>query len=166
MISRISAVLALLTGPALAESQESVLTQEQTVVLACVERLDAAEQATQWPQCVNLIFAPCAQETVGSAPHLTCLTEERVSWNSAVEGLQAQVMEAVTPEGASTLTDLLDQWTDYVALKCNAVAREKAGISADAAQIGCEVAEMVGLSGEYAACLEGRSTAPFCVYPK
>lgn len=166
MISRISAILALCAGPVFAESHTAALTEDQTLVLSCLERLEAAEQPSEWSQCLDLIFAPCAQESVGSEPHLTCLAEQRVTWLAVSEDLETAVKETVTPKGVADLTELLDFWADYVVQKCQTVAESKAGISAQAAQLGCEVTEIVGLSGEYAACLEGRSEAQYCVLPE
>ncbi|NNK79845.1 MAG: hypothetical protein HKP40_14170 [Litoreibacter sp.] len=155
-----SLVLALSAVPSVAAEP---LTEDKLQVLSCLEQLD---QGAEWSQCLDLMFGPCAEHKVGSEVHLACLGEERLSWRLVLVELQAQVFEAVTPSGASDLATLLGQWTGYVVQKCEAVGTARADISSEAGQLGCEITEMVGLSGEFAACLEGRSAAPYCSYPQ
>ncbi|MEM9434808.1 MAG: hypothetical protein AAGA12_12870 [Pseudomonadota bacterium] len=159
----ISAVVVLgagvTTGPGLAQ----VLSEDKVLVLTCLERMDAEENPTSWGQCLNQIFAPCAAEQVGAEPHLQCLEEQRMSWRSVSEDLLEEVFGAITQEGSAELATLLGPWTGYVVQKCETVAKERAATSAEAGRLGCEITEIVGLSGEYVACLEGRSAAPYCV---
>ncbi|MFY0692061.1 MAG: hypothetical protein JXR14_09105 [Paracoccaceae bacterium] len=149
--------------PGTASVAAEPLDEGKLQVLSCLEQLD---QGVEWSQCLDLMFGPCVDHAVGSQPHLACLGEERQAWRLVLEDLQAQVFEAVTPLGASELATLLGQWTGYVVQKCEAVGLARADISAEAGQLGCEITEMVGLSGEFAACLEGRSAAPYCSYPQ
>ena len=156
------AALALWVAPMGAQAQ-TLLAQDKVVVLACLENMEnGTENATTWNQCTTLMFQPCAEEEVGLAGHVACLKAERTGWQASLETLQAKVFEAITVQASGELSDLLEGWTKFVGQKCQEVAMQRAGTGADAAQVGCEIAEMVGLSSEYAACLEGRSTAPFC----
>lgn len=160
MIKQLAAAC-LLTGltilPALAED----LPKDQIFVLACLENL---EQSTTWGQCLNLMFQPCADNDVGSEAHVSCLTSERTRWRSSLENLQEQVFGAITVAGGGELADVMGQWTGYVAQKCQEVAASKVETGAQSARLGCEITEMVGLTGEFAACLEGRSTMAYCAF--
>ena len=154
-----AAAALLLAGTAGSAKAQAVIPQDKVEVLACVENL---ETSTTWAQCTTMMFQPCADEEVGSGGHVACLGGQRTGWQAALETLEAKVFEAITPVAAGELKDLLGGWTKFVAQKCQQVAKDRAGTGAEAALRGCEIAEMVGLSSEYAACLEGRSTAPFC----
>ena len=133
--------------------------KERKQVLDCVSRM---EVQTTWDQCRRLMFLPCEPHAVGSAQHLACLDEEKLHWTKIRDGFHAAVLERLTSTGGAMLTDLTGQWYGFVGQKCGAVAKEKADISADAARSGCEISEIVGLSAELQACLDGRSTSPYC----
>jgi hypothetical protein len=148
--------LSFAPGAALAEN---VLPPSHIAALNCVENLDAS---MTWSQCLNVIFAECATNEVGSEDHLACLGTLQETWVGTLETLGTDAREVITEKGNAELAELLDAWTKFVVQKCEAVALEKAASSADAARLGCEVTEIVGLSGEYVACLEGRSNAPYC----
>lgn len=150
-------------SPMVAYGQEASgeISDDQILVLACLENL---EQGTTWGQCLNLIFQPCVSHEVGSDGHVTCLTTERGVWRAAMDTLQSQVFDALTPAGGSELAGVMGQWTGYMAQKCQEVAASKPESGAASARLGCEITELVGLTGEFAACLEGRSAAPYCQF--
>ncbi len=146
----------LLASPAAA--QDLPIAEDKLVVLACLEKM---EISTSWPQCLDLMFAPCADEVPGTDTHATCLTGVRDEWKGTVQNLQEEVMAVTTTNGANQLLNLIVIWTDYVAQKCEEVAQSRTE-GADSARLGCEVSELAGLTDEFAACLEGRSTAEYC----
>ena len=148
----------LLASPAVAE--DLPIAEDKLVVLACLEQM---EITTTWPQCINLMFEPCADEGPGSDAHATCLTSIRDDWRGSVKVLQDEVMSRVTTEGANQVLNLIVIWSDFVTQKCEQVAQSRPG-GADSARLGCEVSELAGLTDEFAACLEGRSTAEYCVF--
>lgn len=146
-------------SPAIAATAQDIdIAEDKLLVLACLENL---EGSTTWSQCVNLMFEPCAEQTPGTESHAACLGEERAEWTGTVEVLQDVVLEAVAPQSKAEVVDLMGLWTTYVAQKCNEVASSKPA-GAESARLGCEVSELAGLSAEFAACLEGRSTADYC----
>lgn len=151
------AVACLMGSPGMAAD----LSDDQILVLACLERI---EDGTTWGQCVNLMFQPCAGEEVGSEPHVACLNTQREMWSTSAEALQSQVSEAITPEGNTQLAEILGAWTRAIVQNCQEVGQSRAATGAEAARVGCEVSEIIGLTGEFAACLEGRSTAEFCTF--
>ncbi len=128
----------------------------------CTENLGGS---TTWGQCLNLIFAGCATDEVGSEAHLACLDETRKAWSATVENLQEEVNAAITAEGAVELAKLRGQWTGYVIQKCQSVAEDKPQAGQEAARLGCSITEMVGFSAELAACRDGRSAASYCSRP-
>ncbi|MEM6595699.1 MAG: hypothetical protein AAF672_12995 [Pseudomonadota bacterium] len=146
----------LLASPAAAE--ELPIAEDKLVVLACLEQM---EITTTWPQCLNLMFEPCAEEVPGSDEHATCLTGVRDAWRGSAKTLQEEVMSRVTTEGANQVLNLIVIWSDFVTQKCEEVAQSRPE-GAESARLGCEVSEIAGLTDEFAACLEGRSTAEYC----
>ncbi len=146
----------LLAAPATA--QDLPVAQDKLVVLACLEQM---EITTTWPQCLGLMFEPCAEEVPGSDGHAACLTGVRDEWRGSAKVLQEELMTKVTTNGANQLLNLIVIWSDYVTQKCEEVAQSRPG-GADSARLGCEVSELAGLTDEFAACLEGRSTAEYC----
>lgn len=131
----------------------------QQDVLSCFEGLGAE---TEWNQCLNLMFAPCAGEEVGSEGHLGCLAEEREGWRSAKLAVEKQVVEGLTEDGMAEFSGLMLAWPKFVEDKCNAVAQSRAQISSDAANLGCQISELALLTNEMTACLDGRSTEDYC----
>ena len=130
--------------------------------LWCWPALMQMEITTTWPQCLGLMFEPSAAEVPGSDAHATCLTGLRDDWRGSVSVLQEEVMEKVTTEGANQVLNLIVEiWSDYVTQKCEEVAQSRPD-GPDSARLGCEVSELAGLTDEFAACLEGRSTAEYC----
>lgn len=156
------AILMLFTAPLTAQGAE-LLSKDRVQTLACLEYIDIS---TTWSQCLALIFEPCAGEDVGGDGHVNCLRTLRADWESSANTLQTEVTKAITPEGNRDLTDILIGWSKYVGQKCGAAAEGREGDAATAAQLGCEVAEFTGLTSEFAACLEGRSNAEYCIYRK
>lgn len=137
--------------------------EDRKNVLDCVSRMDAQ---TTWDQCRRLMFLPCESHKVGSESHLTCLNEEKLHWTKIRDGFHTALVGKLNSTGSAMLTDLTGQWYGFVGQKCGLVAKEKASISADAARSGCEISEIVGLSAELLACLDGRSTSPYCTIEK
>lgn len=137
------------------------IDDEKVLVLACLERM---EDGTTWSQCLNLMFQPCVGETVGSEGHVACLTTERVAWGKVAETLQLEVSGAITAKGNTELAEILGSWTGIIVQNCAEIAAAKSATGADSARLGCEISEVVGLSGELAACLEGRSAAEYCTF--
>lgn len=143
-----------------AQARDIAIAEDKTLVLGCLEALD---NGTTWPQCVSLMFQPCNDATPGSAPHAACLEGVREEWAGVMRVLQDEVLEAVSPQSKTEVIDLLGLWTAYVVQKCTEVAAAKP-TGTESARLGCEVSELAGLSGEFAACLEGRSTADYCKF--
>lgn len=151
-------IAALMATPAMAE--EAKVADDKVLVLACLENMGTS---TQWPQCVELMFQPCVSHEVGSDAHAACLSEERQNWASTVEILQTDLQAAITPDASAEVLDIMGQWTGYVVQKCQEQAESRT-TGKESARLGCEISELAGLSGEFAACIEGRSTAQYCVY--
>ncbi len=147
-----------LTTATQAAAQDGPIAQDKVLVLACLEQM---EQTTTWPQCVELMFQPCVAEEVGSEAHQACLGGVRTEWATAVQSLQNEVLDAVTAQGKTEVIDLMGSWTNFVVQKCEDVAAARP-TNSESARLGCEISELAGLSGEFAACLEGRSTAQYC----
>lgn len=135
----------------------------QQDVLTCFEGIGAD---TEWNQCLNLMFAPCAVEDVGSDLHLGCLAEERKGWQNAKLAVEADVIARLTEDGMAELSGLMLAWPKFVEDKCNAVAESRAQISAEAANLGCQISELALLTNEMTACLGGRSTEDYCQLAK
>jgi hypothetical protein len=108
-----------------------------------------------------MIFAPCGEHTVGTDTHAACLLKQKTDWESEMNNQQEVLVEKLTLSGNSMLAELMGNWFSYREARCNEVAeaRPEAGKSA---KLGCEVAEIAGITAEFQACLEGRSTTPYC----
>ncbi|MEM6385706.1 MAG: hypothetical protein AAF718_05665 [Pseudomonadota bacterium] len=128
-------------------------------VLTCFEGIDAE---TEWNQCLNIMFSPCADQDVGSEGHLVCLTEERANWRAAKLDVEKDVIARLTEDGMAELSGLMLAWPEYVEDKCNAVGEARANISREAADLGCQISEYALLTNEMEACLTGRSTEAYC----
>ena len=138
---------------------DPILPKAHVSALACLENLGTK---STWNQCLGQLFAPCLGDDVGSESHVRCLKGQREDWSVSMTFLQAEVTDAITLKAATEMSEILGGWVNYVSQKCEAVS-VNASVSADAARLGCQITEFAGLAGEYAACLEGRSTAKFCV---
>ena len=150
---------ALCTFGGMAQAQSS-LPQEHINAMACLENMGAS---TSWNQCLGLIFAPCLEVEVGSEAHVSCLQGQREKWSTSMQFLQKDVTDAITLKSAEDLFEILSGWINYVSQKCQTVEDVADNSALAAKQLGCQITELAGLSGEYAACLEGRSTADYCV---
>ena len=148
----------ILFGAGAASASE--IENEQDWVVDCLSRM---EVSTSWDECRTGMFQMCQTATVGSAEHLSCLTEQSDKWKVYLQDYTDLLNEKLTSEGALELSMLLGQWFGYVGNKCAAVAESKAEISSEAAGLGCEISEFAGLVTEFHACLDQRSTAPYCV---
>ena len=138
---------------------DPILPKAHVSALACLENLGTK---STWNQCLGQLFAPCLGDAVGSESHVRCLKGQREDWSVSMTLLQAEVTDAITLKAATEMSEILGGWVNYVSQKCEAVS-VNASISADSARLGCQITEFAGLTGEYAACLEGRSTAEYCV---
>jgi len=153
----LSVGLAVLATAAQADTN---LPQSHVNSMACLENMG---QSTSWGQCLSLIFEPCASLEVASEAHVACLQSEREGWTASMRLLQEDVTEAITIKSAEDLASILSGWINYVSQKCQADGDPEGNLPLAAKQLGCQITELAGLSGEYAACLEGRSTADYCV---
>ena len=108
------------------------------------------------------MFAPCADQDVGSEGHLACLSAERESWRFAKLAAKKDVIDRLTEDGMAELSGLMLAWPEFVQDKCNAVGDARASISREAADLGCQVSEYALLTNEMTACLAGRSTEEYC----
>ena len=139
---------------------QSSLPKEHINAIACLENMEAS---STWSQCLGLIFAPCLEDVVGSEPHVSCLQGQRKDWNGSMQLLQSDVTDAITLKSAEDLTKILSGWINYVSQKCQSGGDPTGNPALAVKQLGCQITEIVGLTGEYAACLEGRSTAEYCI---
>ena len=137
----------------------NAIPDAKRATLNCVETMQSDED---WNICLGLMFAPCASQEVGSEGHVSCLFDEREAWRTIFDAQFDDLTDRLNATGTTELANLIGQWTGYVANKCNAVAQDKEGAFADAAQYGCEISEYVGVSAELRACKDGLSTAPYC----
>ncbi len=158
--ARLMLLAAVFVASLEATAADSDVAVQQDVVLDCVARM---EVQTTWDQCRTLMFQPCQTDTVGSSEHLSCLTDLRRAWGNRMQDTFATVLDRVSDDGKRSLDELLAQWLGYVVQKCTDVGKAKANISEQAARLGCETSETIGLVAELDACLDGRSTAPYCV---
>ena len=152
-MNRLIALFLVLSGPLYAGADE------QEDVLTCISGVGAS---TTWNQCLGQIFAPCEGMEVGSEPQIACLQEQRESWRIVLRSSQEAVMDKLTRKGADELVELMHAWPPFVRDKCNAIAESRAAISEDAAKLGCNISEVVLLTSEFRACLDGRSTETYC----
>lgn len=141
-----------LTAPAQAET-----TQDD--VLACFAQMN---ETTDWNTCLNTMFAPCAGQAIGSEPHLECLIGQSNGWRAAQQNAETEVLGKLTAAGAETLGGLLSAWPKFVEEKCSGVAQGRAGISFEAALIGCQISEYALMTNELTNCLAGRSVEEYC----
>ncbi len=145
---------------ATAQAEEAqLLPKEHVQALACTENLDIT---TTWGQCLGVIFAPCQTEQVGDAAHVACLGQMRQDWIASVEVLRGEVIDVIPAQGVTELVEMLGAWTGAAAQRCAEGAATRPEDMREAAQLGCEITEIVGLAEELAACVEGRSIADYC----
>jgi len=130
----------------------------QTLVLNCLAQIG---EETSWEQCRGMMFAPCGEHKVGTDTHSACLLKQKTDWETEMSNQQEVLVEKLTPSGNSMLAELMGNWFSYREARCNEVAeaRPEAGKSA---KLGCEVTEIAGITAEFQACIEGRSTTPYC----
>lgn len=147
------ASLMLLTTPALAQP-----ITNQTLVLNC---LAVIGDETSWQECRGMMFAPCQEHSVGTATHQSCLLKQKTDWENEMADQQELLVEKLTLPGNSMLAELMGNWFSYRETRCNEVAEAKPE-AGNSAKLGCEVAEIAGITAEFQACLEGRSTTPYC----
>jgi hypothetical protein len=154
----LSLILSLFGGPAAAQDLAS-----RNAVLGCLTSVDTG---TTWNQCLTLMFSTCDADGIGTRDHAECLLTLREDWRLDMVARQSDVLRVVTPQGSGDLAELLAAWPTYKEQKCVAVSEQKAEISAIAARLGCEISEMVLISSEFQACIDGRSTEVYCVHAK
>ncbi len=132
---------------------------QQDAVLNCFSEM---ESGMAWEKCLETMFAPCADEEVGSQEHVGCLSRERENWRAAKLDVEGDVIARLSEDGMTELSGLMLAWPKFVEDKCNAVAETRASISFEAAELGCQISELALLTNEMTACLEGRSTEAYC----
>lgn len=130
----------------------------QKLVLKCLAQLG---EETSWQQCRGMIFAPCQEHTVGTDTHGACLLKQKTDWETEMSNHQEVLVEKLTLSGNSMLAELMGNWFSYREARCNEVAEARPEAE-KSAKLGCEVAEIAGITAEFQACLEGRSTTPYC----
>ncbi len=147
----------LLGGPAHAAQTQT----RQEAVNECISNIDAHGD---WHRCRTLIFEPCQDYTVGEDQHISCLQAQKTQWHEHLEGLIEELNARLTTVGAASLSDSLGQWYEYRSIRCRTAAEERAaiGYDAEAAGIGCEIAETAGLVSDLQNCLDGHSTSAYC----
>ena len=143
------------TAGTAAATEETVQDQ----VLSCFAGIGAV---TEWNTCLNKMFAPCADKSVGSEKHLACLIQQREDWRLAKRTAETGVLKALNDTGMEELSGLMLAWPKFVEDKCTAVAEGRADISYDAAQLGCQISEFALMTNELTACMEGRSVEAYC----
>ena len=158
-MNKLIIVMAFCSFGGMAQAQ-SVLPQEHINAVACLENMSVS---TTWNQCLGLIFAPCSGSEIASEAHLSCLQVQRKDWTGSMQLLQSEVTEMITLKSVEDLTKILGGWINYVSQKCQVDVDNTENPAAKAKELGCQITETAGLTGEYAACLEGRSTAEYCV---
>lgn len=144
-------------------AKDGQITAAQRATIGC---LDAMGKSTTWGQCINLMFAPCEGEAVGTAAHVACLTAEHDAWREAMDAHRLALIDTLSPMGVNELAQIMGHWFGYVAEKCAQVAAGKPPTASEAARTGCEISEIASVLTEFVACREGRSTAPYCVMRK
>lgn len=132
---------------------------QQDAVLECFSGM---ESGVAWETCLETLFAPCADEEVGSSAHVGCLSQERENWRAAKLDVEGDVIARLSEDGMAELSGLMLAWPKFVEDKCKAVAETRAAISFEAAELGCQISEFALLTNEMAACLDGRSTEAYC----
>ncbi len=149
-------VLVLLFGlPVVVTAEDNLQDQ----VLNCLAEVGAR---TDWNTCLNTMFAPCAGQEIGSEGHLTCLKTEREDWRLAKSAAEGALVDRLSKAGMQELSGLMLAWPKFVDTKCTAVAEGRADISYDAAQLGCQIAEIALMTNEFTACVEERSVEDYC----
>lgn len=132
---------------------------QQEDVLSCFAEMGVE---TTWGTCLETMFAPCAENEIGSSDHIGCLADERESWRAAKFEAETEVLARLTEGGMAELSGLMLAWPQFVEDKCAAVAEGRADISFEAASLGCQISELALLTNEMTACLNGRSEEPYC----
>jgi len=138
-------------------------TESQEAVITCLMFMG---EETTWPQCAGLMFAPCADQEVGTDGHVQCLGSEKKDWEETLQDQIASLSPKLTSVGSGQLTELMSGWVKLVSQNCSEVAATKEGAAQDSALIGCEISEIAGVMTEFRACELGLSTAPYCVFPE
>ena len=127
--------------------------------LQCINNM---EQGESWDTCRAMIFAPCQEYAVGGSDHLACLRDEQAQWQALRDDELNALATVLTEPAAANMSDLMEHWYVSVATKCDAVAAGRAGISAEAALVGCDISEIAGLTSALRQCRLGQSAAEFC----
>lgn len=143
-------------------SSTTVLAADETIqdqVLSCLAKVGTS---TDWNTCLNTMFAPCAGMDVGADDHLACLTQQRADWRTSKIRAESGVVKTLSDAGMEELSGVMLAWPKFVDQKCKAVAESRADISYEAAQIGCQIAEIALMTNEMTACAEGRSVEEYC----
>lgn len=157
-------VITILAGLCIGSvAQADAFNDHQRRVVACLAQM---ENGVTWGECLNVMFSPCAEDEVGSEAHVACLQGQRDIWRGTQSQLRNDLVQMLTAEGGTQMMNILHQWQGYVGDKCSQVGGQYAGsdTGAQAAQLGCEISELTGLTAELALCHDKASNAPFCTY--
>jgi len=142
-------------------TQASEAQTRQAQIVACLSTMD---KGTTWEQCRTMMFEPCAEMKLGSAPHLACLKDQKADWKMHLDGNITKLNSSLSMDGAAQLTELLVSWNDYLGKKCAAVANSRSGAGQEAAYTGCEISGYAGVAAEFDTCLSGKSLQPYCKF--
>ena len=72
--------------------------QTQDTVLECFSDMG---EGTEWNQCLNTMFEPCADQGVGSSEHVSCLTEQLSGWQDAKFSAETELTVNEVPFNAT-----------------------------------------------------------------
>lgn len=132
----------------------------QELVLNCLATIG---ESTSWEECRGMIFAPCQEHKAGTDTHIACLVGEKSDWENKMSDLQETLVGKLTRDGNATLAELMASWFEFREGRCNDVAEARPE-AARSAKLGCEITEIAGITAEFQACQEGRSTTPYCTF--
>jgi len=131
----------------------------QDLVLDCLARIG---DETSWQECRGMMFAPCQEHKLGTDTHAACLTGEKNGWESKISDFQEELVSKLTKTGNKILAELMSNWVEFRDARCSEVAASNASAE-KSVRLGCEITEIAGLTAEFQACLEGRSTTQYCM---
>jgi|GEM_PF-318736 len=159
VLTKSASALLYLAACFLALSATAQPITNQDLVLNCLVRIG---EETNWQECRGMMFAPCQEHKVETDTHVACLTREKQNWESEMSDTQEALLEKLTPTGNNTLAQLMRDWFEFRDTRCNDVADARPS-AARSVRLGCEITEIAGITAEFQACLEGRSTTQYCM---
>jgi len=148
----------LFIAAAIGSSNAQPITN-QDLVLDCLARIG---DETTWQECRGMMFAPCQEHKIGTDTHAACLLGEKNNWENKLTDIQEELVSKLTKTGNGELAELMSSWVEFRDARCSEVSASNASAE-KSVRLGCEITEIAGLSAEFQACLEGRSTTQYCV---